>query len=411
MFWRRFRDDEQGAIAVKFVIMAPIFLLGVAAAIEYSRAYQARGEIQSALDSATLAATRALAFQPGVTDAELTALAQAQIQASEAGRNVSLNCAAPVLTVDRVETRVSSTVSCGFSTIMPAGLSAIEIDRASASEINFDALDITFMLDVSGSMAGARLTNLKAAVNEAITIFLNQSRADVRIGFAPYATSVNAGPFAEAVTGIPDQRVADTALGQFTVDNSCVAERALATNQAFSDAPPAQEPLTRDPFQGPWTPLQCNPAEILPLTDNEALLRQRVEDLTAGGRTAGHLGIAWSWYLLSSQWDAVWPAGSKPLAPGEGRKALVIMTDGMFNTQYGVGNGDSRAQALALCDNLRDEGVLVFSVGFQAPGGVIPTLRDCATTPNLFYEASSGSELIEAYRAIAEELSTHNLVQ
>lgn len=82
-------------------------------------------------------------------------------------------------------------------------------------------------------------------------------------------------------------------------------------------------------------------------------------------------------------------------------KAVILMTDGAFNRQYETAGGDSAQQAKTLCENMRDEGVLVFSVAFQAPAAGRETLKDCAGVDARFYDASTESELLAAYEDIA----------
>ena len=44
---------------------------------------------------------------------------------------------------------------------------------------------------------------------------------------------------------------------------------------------------------------------IQPLTNDTAMLKRRIDKLQTGGSTAGHLGTAWAWYLLSPNWNTV----------------------------------------------------------------------------------------------------------
>lgn len=408
MVFNRFFKDRRGAFAVQFALMAPVFMLAVGSAVEYSRAYNARAAVRNALDTATLSATRLLALEPGSTNADIVSLVQRQLSATELGRSAGLTCDAPAVSIDRVNVSVSTSVSCTMDTMLPVALDHFRLERSAASEMNFDSLDVAFMLDVSGSMRGSKLRNLKDAVKDAFDIFLANSRSEVRIALAPYSTSVDAGDYAEPATG-EDLWVQRDWWGNYyrsvpgvgtRVD--CVTER--RGGEAFTDAPPSTEYLRR-------RSADCNPARILPLTNNLSTLRNAVNNYDADGATAGHLGIAWSWYLISSEWRSFWPASSRPLATGDGRKAVIIMTDGEFNTQYENSNGNSAYQSQQLCSRMKSAGVLVFSVGFQAPNSVKSTLRNCATTPDYFFDSGSRDELKEAYRAIAEELSTHVLIQ
>ncbi|TGS86818.1 VWA domain-containing protein, partial [bacterium M00.F.Ca.ET.177.01.1.1] len=55
------------------------------------------------------------------------------------------------------------------------------------------------MLDVTGSMAGQKIKDLRAAASNAVDSFLtgqNAANPRVRVAIVPYANSVNAGPLA-----------------------------------------------------------------------------------------------------------------------------------------------------------------------------------------------------------------------
>jgi hypothetical protein len=81
------------------------------------------------------------------------------------------------------------------------------------------------------------------------------------------------------------------------------------------------------------------------------------------------------------------------------------MTDGMFNNYYENANGTSVTQARALCDSMKANGVTVYTVGFQVPADVVPTLQYCATTPAHYYSAEDGAALRQTFKEIAKRLN------
>ncbi|MEQ1714938.1 MAG: hypothetical protein ABL907_02950 [Hyphomicrobium sp.] len=87
-------------------------------------------------------------------------------------------------------------------------------------------------------------------------------------------------------------------------------------------------------------------------------------------------------------------------------KAVVLMTDGIFNTEYH--GPKSKNQAIALCDAMKAEGIVVFSVAFSGPreAADIATLKACATPgQGYFANASSTEELESAFSNFAGKLS------
>ena len=53
-------------------------------------------------------------------------------------------------------------------------------------------------------------------------------------------------------------------------------------------------------------------AEVTPLSSDKQALLAKVAGLTTGGGTAGHLGTAWAWYMLSPKWSSIWSDDSRP---------------------------------------------------------------------------------------------------
>lgn len=159
----------------------------------------------------------------------------------------------------------------------------------------------------------------------------------------------------------------------------------------------------------------CRDSGPVPLTDDKASLKAHVNSLTAGGGTAGHLGIAWGWYLISPNWSSIWPTASKPWNYDEvnATKAVILMTDGDFNREHASASKDSFHQAMDLCDQMKEapSNVTVYTVGFQVPDSVQKTgdgktiLEYCATSPAFAYSASDGDQLLQVYKEIAQSIA------
>ncbi|MBY9065568.1 hypothetical protein K1X12_01580 [Hyphomonas sp. WL0036] len=165
----------------------------------------------------------------------------------------------------------------------------------------------------------------------------------------------------------------------------------------------------------------CMPSGPVPLTDDKIALKAHINSLVAEGGTAGHLGIAWGWYLVSPEWASIWPVASAPLPYREPQtsKAVILMTDGDFNIEHPTATKSSFRQSMDLCDSMKASSrrIQIYTVGFQVPSGVQRTgdgrtiLEYCATSPAHAFNADNGEELIEAYRAIARSISDLRLKQ
>jgi hypothetical protein len=206
----------------------------------------------------------------------------------------------------------------------------------------------------------------------------------------------------------------------------CVSERIGA--QAYTDAAPSTAYVGRL-YKGSEN--TCPSSEIVPLSTDKSALKSSIDNYVAAGSTAGQIGIAWGWYLVSPNFGYLFPEESRP-APytdDETTKVVVIMTDGEFNTPYCNGviakdarsgsgsssnhincnatNGDPYDQAQDLCTAMKNEGVIVYTIGFDISSSqdVTDLLTNCASGPDYVYFAATGDELKEIYRAIGSEIT------
>jgi hypothetical protein len=193
----------------------------------------------------------------------------------------------------------------------------------------------------------------------------------------------------------------------------------------------------------PSTSNPCPSDTIVPLSADKGLLKGRIDLLQASGTTAGHIGAAWGWYMLSPNFGYLWPVSSRPAPYSElnqkdawGRpilqKVVVLMTDGEFNTAYCNGviskdstasgaaerincnapNGNSIAQSQNVCGNMKAAGVTVYTVGFALKEqSAINLMGQCATDATHAYLASDGEELRQAFRDIAAKIVSLRLTQ
>ncbi|HBH89519.1 MAG TPA: VWA domain-containing protein, partial [Hyphomonadaceae bacterium] len=150
----------------------------------------------------------------------------------------------------------------------------------------------------------------------------------------------------------------------------------------------------------------CNSAGLTPLTNHQGTLISAISTMPTSGGTAGHLGIAWAWYLISPDWAGIWGSDSAPRAYDEpdSTKVAILMTDGEFNTDY-MSNGNSFDHAQRFCDAMKAEGIVIYTVAFQAPQQGQNILNYCSSGSEYAFNASNGEQLEEAYQAIATNIS------
>lgn len=391
-----FARDDRGSVAVIFGLMLLAFTMVAGVAIDYGRLHHTKSRLVSAADAAALAGGSAL-LDGRLSDAEIETLAKNYFQKNlEEGGGLFGTVTSPNVIVNRAtgEVHVDATATVPMAITKLAGFKDVTIPVESDTGYDLRDIELGIALDVTGSMRGRKISDLKTAAKDLIDILMpdgaRQNR--VRIGLAPYAASVNAGSYASVVTGYSGR------------GHTCVHER--SGSQKFTDAAPTGiDKLGRN------NRMSCPSARILPLSEDKALLKKQIDGLSASGNTAGHLGAAWAWYLVSPVWDSIWPAASKPVAYNDGKtmKAVILMTDGMFNQAYVSGNGNSTGQARSVCTEMKAKGVTVYSIAFQAPGSAQSLLQDCSSGSSYYYAASNGGELRQAFQKIAKTLNNLRL--
>lgn len=205
----------------------------------------------------------------------------------------------------------------------------------------------------------------------------------------------------------------------------CASER-LGTH-AYSDVGPATAKVG-------WNYSGCSSEPIVPLSSSKSTLTSAIDKLSDSGSTAGQIGLAWGWYMVSPAWSAVWPTGSVPAAYDAPQtiKAVILMTDGAFNSPYCKGviasdagpssgaadthinckatNGDPFAQAAQMCTNMKKQNVVVYTVGFgteaNSDSNIRALMSNCATSPEYVYMPKTGAELKVAFRTIAQDINS-----
>ena len=211
---------------------------------------------------------------------------------------------------------------------------------------------------------------------------------------------------------------------------TCVSERTGSEN--YSDASPtsAKVGYLYGQVDGNETDVSSCPSNtIQPLTSTRKTLTDLIDGLRIGGGTAGQIGTAWGWYAVSPSFNSLWASAGAGEYDPDLLKAVILMTDGEFNTPYASGvvardagvnsgsngdkinqnaaNGSPFDQALALCAGMKVKGIVVYTVGFQVPadGAAADVMKNCATTTEHAYLPTSSTDLSQAFRDIGRDIT------
>lgn len=466
----RFRRSRRGGVAVIFGVMMIALASMIGLAVDLGRWVNARDHTVSAIDAAVLAAGRAL--QTGSNANKAKAIAMAYYRSGIENRVKTINDHISFAVIDNgmaVTATGSATIVTPFMGLLgirelpllkaTGGVQLAKeggdmpVARIAVGGEGGKNVETVLMLDVSGSMQGSKLQDMKDAAKDLVNIVLweDQSEYTSRVSLVPFSADVrppvdiltklagNAQTFArnyiyEYVTGKgKNKRVEQVVVPYWFAPTECVGER--GGSKAYSDDPPTGNNMLtrvhREVSLSTITSTGCyihRDATVLPLSSNKAEIVGRIDGLVAQGGTAGHVGTAWAYYMLSPQWASVLKDGQKGNSYGrkDTRKVAVLMTDGEYNFTYDddqaassatLGSGSnglnslnkksSAEQAKQICDNMKNSGIEVYTVGFDLGNNQTAknTMAYCASSPDSNYNADDGEQLKNAFRDIALRIS------
>jgi Flp pilus assembly protein TadG len=454
-----FAEDTSGDVVVLFGLMFAVSMMVIGAAVDFGRWTNARSETAAAVDAAVLAGGRALQTNGG-NEADAIAVATRYYAQAAANRipvtrdsvkfKVTDNGTSIIATGNaRIATPFMSLAGVSDLPLLKdsgAGSSAASLGVGSQSGVN---LEIAMMLDTSGSMAqstssgNAKIADLKQAAQDLVKIVVwdDQSSFKSRVSLVPFSADVRIpGGWLSNVQdpSWPSTRTLgngnangnghgnDGEGGQVFKKTVCVGERTGGDKHTDAAAGTGRYIMNAYTPDG-----QCGQKssddEVVPMTSDKNKLLQKLEKLSIGGGTAGHIGTAWAYYMLSPKWANVVPHESAAVSFGTPKteKIAILMTDGEYNFTYdndgiptnyshGNANGNSSAgQAIAICNQMKQSGIKVYTVGFDLGGNqtAINTLQTCATDPSKFYNAKDGAQLKLAFRDIALKVSQLHLTR
>lgn len=415
-------DNRSGNVAVFFALLIYPLTMLIGFNIDVSRQVGANRHIQIAADAASLAGANAMQ-DASLNDEAIGAIVKATFDINRDSGFQDMTCEDPKIVVDRTADALVLETNCTVPRLFPNVLVEtrnMELRNRSTSVISLTSLDVSLMLDMSVSMnTGTRLADLKTAATNMVSTLITPEAGDrVRIALVPYGDAVNAGVYGNRAQGRSDSHDSD-----LDGDKVCVSRRRNFATQ-FTDVAPGPSHYVGDRVGD-----DCDEPMIVPLSDDADRLTLAISAMSARGtKTAGHLGLAWSWYLISPNWSSILPPESAPLAKNAPNttKVVVMMTDGAFNEHYDNelwAGFASREDAKEFCTRMLADGVLIYVVALEledytptrnfdwhavyAPRVFLPY---CAGDPSRYFEVESSDDLVYIYQSIADLLKVEAVV-
>ena len=181
------------------LLMVPLLgFLGLG--VDTARGYLVRARLSQALDSATLAAGRSNADQAGA-EARARMLFRANYPAGYMDAAVT----GPSFVFNNTDHTVKSSATAEVPTYFMhlVGYGKINVSVSSEVKRNANSLEIALVLDITGSMSGSKIADLKIAAKDLIdtVVWDDQSQYYAKVAIVPYSNGVNLDTYAAQVRG------------------------------------------------------------------------------------------------------------------------------------------------------------------------------------------------------------------
>lgn len=412
------KDDGAAILLGLFLFLGMIFVSGMA--VDIMRYENQRQHIQGTSDRAVIAATMLRGNPDGVTPEQIV---RSYFEAEGLGHLVEGD-AIQVSEASRGRRTVTIAPQARMDTIFMRLLNIPTLDLAIRSEaiegVGAMPIEIVMVLDVSGSMMYfERMENLKEAAVE----FVNDMLADnqdgrVAITIVPYSTEVI----------MPE--------GTLNLFPNLAPPPSGNMNNAFcvdfSTWTSVRNSINASMFRRNCD-LRSNTSTLIthmpvrPYFHNSNDAAAYIATLGPNWGTSIDLGVrigamffdptlqpVVSHLVDAGQIDPVFQG--RPLDwNARAIRAMVLMTDGE-NCCFHPGHAATRkpspeiqdADTVSVCNALKNEGVTIYSIAFEAPPRGVALMETCASSPNHYFN-SSGRGVINAFRQISTHIQVEEL--
>ena len=352
---RNFRREEEGGMILFSLFMLVLILTLAGMAVDLMRFETTRAKLQGTLDRATLAAADLDQTLPpaDVVRDYFTKAGMIDFLDGNPVVDDGLNYRIVTANAEAEMPMFFSELPRVLMTPFSPGLGALTVSGNSTAEERVTDVEISLVLDVSGSMArNNRIQNLRPAAREFVTtVMANNTNAPqglITISMIPYSAVVNPGTEITPFLNINETHEYSSCL---LFDDALFTSTALNLSNSYdhvSHFDPDWYSDDPEPIGYPW----CHVGDhnsIMPVSSDEAELHNRIDDLEPYGNTAIDLGMKWGVALLDPSTRSAISSlananGTSVPQMAAGRpsdhnqpsvlKVVVLMTDGSNTQEY-----------------------------------------------------------------------------
>lgn len=334
----RFCQDEDGAVVAFTIYMFLVFMLMAGIGIDTMRHEMERTRLAAVADAASLAGAAAPNNDAAKTVVEDYFAKNGMLEYLDSFGEDDIQ-----ITLNTAKVTVNTSIDVETYLMRIMGIETLSAAAGATAEKRVPKLEISLVVDVSGSMRGAKLTNLKTAAKQFVTTIINSADAgDAVISIVPFSFGVTP----------PDVVYEALSKDETHTNSTCLvfSEDDFGDTAIDPDTTYAQQIYTShydvygdfDTLSQEWR--SCYDDDyfrFLPYSTNITELHAKIDSLEADGNTSGHLGIKWGAALLDPAFDTVAQAVDANLTniPAEyneleTQKVIVMMGDGKNTASY-----------------------------------------------------------------------------
>ena len=422
-------SDGNVAIISAFAILPMLLLAGGATDVARHEAY--RAQLQDGVDRAVLAAASLTQKRP-VEDTVRDYLKTLPFAA-----DVALDFQHTTSTNERQVT-VTASYQMPTAFLPLIALNTIAVNASATALEKRKNIEISLMLDISGSMrfrepstAPTRISLLRPAAKSFIdTLVTADTSAYTSVSIVPYAGSVNPGALVFDFLGVPRQHNYSSCV-EFNLNDYGVGLIPFNQRTQVAHFTQNHQGVNEPGLEWSWCPYEQT--AITYLSNDANVLKAKIDNMKMHDGTGTAIAMNWGMMLLE---PAAQPLVAQGVAAGlipsqfSGRPAsfndqntlkfIVLMTDGDISAQYrpntyayprtpAVSNYEAQSRSsardkmYAICTRAKNNGVVVFTIGFQLTETGKTEMRTCASSPSHFFDVS-GLDIAAAFQSVATSI-------
>lgn len=359
---RSFLRDEDGTVLFFAVCMILVMLMLGGMGVDIMRFETTRTELQQTLDRSTLAAaSMTQELEPDEVVIDYFTKAGLGDKLTHVEVNDGLN-----FRTVRAEAR-AATNPIFLRLYSQRAVTDIEARALSIAEQRVTNVEIVLVLDVSGSMAGSKLANLKNAAKEFVDTVLDSDEENrISMAIVPYNGQVN---LPQEMQELFTNRVGDhnvTNVNCFDLPSSVYTGLGMPTDLAIpvtghvdtysgtttsSSYVSATNSSAVPNANNRWCPVSST-NRILPPTNDKQALKDHIDGFSAVGATSINAGMKWGMTLLDpgsrgiisamvAEGDTPAYFNGRPFEydDEEAMKVVILMTDGEHFAEERLNDG------------------------------------------------------------------------